>query len=148
DARDLRLEGAERGARPRALHRRDAPGLRPRAVRVAPPDTTHERQRDERPGLGDQLDRHPRSCPWDPPDPLPRPGGREDVHRQGRSLPMMRRPAVMLLGVLLAGALAVGAIIVTRPRSEEAGGGTPSAVVGEDLLLLVLRNADEPFSAV
>jgi len=61
---------------------------------------------------------------------------------------MMRRPAVMLLGVLLAGALAVGAIIVTRPRSEEAGGGTPSAAVGEDLLLLVVRTADEPFAAV
>jgi LytR cell envelope-related transcriptional attenuator len=60
---------------------------------------------------------------------------------------MTRRPAAALVALLVVAAVAVGAIIVTRPH-DATKPRTPPAAVGEDLVLLVVRSAAGPFAAV
>jgi LytR cell envelope-related transcriptional attenuator len=60
---------------------------------------------------------------------------------------MMRRPAAALVAVIVVAAIAVGAIILTRPREQAQPPARPAAV-GEDLVLLVVRSATGPFAAV
>jgi len=58
-----------------------------------------------------------------------------------------RRPLVALVAVLIVAAIAVGAVIATRP-DEATTSRTRGGAVGEDLALLVVRSASGPFAAV
>ena len=59
----------------------------------------------------------------------------------------MRRPAVVLVAILVAAGVVVATIIATRPQ-EAVSGGTPEPGAGGELTLLVLRSNAGPFAAV
>ncbi len=97
------------------------------------------------PGARDQLDRHPRTDPRRPPDPVPGPRGREELRREGGAVPVTRRLAVLVLVAVLATA-GTGALLIARERARTEPEVTPPAAAG--LALLVVTTDGGPLPVV
>ena len=119
--------------------------------------------RDEHPGAGDLLHRHPGPREGRRPHPLSRARGREELHREGRAVPVTaatrvsrsatvrrRRAAAVVAGVVL---VAAGAYGVSRLGDAAGGGPTEPnddvrSASPSELLVLQVTGTDDPLLAV
>ena len=111
----------------------------------AGPGARRERQHDDDPGARDQLDRHPRTHPRRPSDPVPGPRGREELRREGGAVPVTRRLALLVLVAVLATA-GTGALLIARERARTEPEVAPPAAAG--LALLVVTTDGGPLPVV
>ncbi len=79
------------------------------------------------------------------PDPLPGPGGRQELHREGGPVPVTRRLAVLLVVAMLAAA-SIGILLVARGTEPSTVRARSPETAG--LSLLVVETASGPLAAL